>query len=173
LNRTLNFEQARACRRFWLCSNVRHVTLLSRTSRKHTFKSELSIKDIANPDGTFKPLPRVEVLPSYYDAKPDVVDAVVKLGVQGFVVHGLAPSGSIFRDQQPRLTELAKQGMPIVQTHATLPVTMLRCARPPFIGGDDLPSHKARILLQLAMKKTEQLTGSARRDKIQQLFNTH
>ena len=143
-------------------------------ARKHTFKSELSIKDIVNPDGTFKPLSRVEVLPSYYDAKPDVVDALVNLGVQGFVIHGLAPSGSIFRDQAPRLTELAKQGMPIVQTtrNAASYDAPVR-ARPPFIGGDDLPSHKARILLQLAMKKTEGLKGSARRDQIQQLFDTH
>ena len=98
----------------------------------------------------------------------------MNLGVQGFVIHGLAPSGSIFRDQAPRLTELAKQGMPIVQTtrNAASYDAPVR-ARPPFIGGDDLPSHKARILLQLAMKKTEGLKGSARRDQIQQLFDTH
>jgi len=71
------------------------VTYYREPSRKHTFKSELAIKDIVNPDGTFKPLPRVEVLPSYYD-KPDVIDALVKLGVQGFVIHSLAPNGSIF-----------------------------------------------------------------------------
>jgi L-asparaginase len=150
------------------------VTFYREPVRKHTFNSELSIKDIVNPDGTFQPVPRVEVLPSYYDAKPDVVDALVNLGVQGFVIHGLAPSGSVFRDQQARLTELAKQGMPIVQTtrNAASYDAPVR-ARPPFIGGDDLPSHKARILLQLAMKKTEQLKGSARLDKIQQLFSTH
>ena len=143
-------------------------------ARKHTFKSELSIKDIVNQDGTFEPLPRVEVLPSYYDAKPDVIDALVNLGVQGLVIHGLPPSGSTFRDQAPRLTELAEGGMPIVQTTRNAASYDARVrARPPFIGGDDLPSHKARILLHLAMKKTEHLTGTARRDKIQHLFNTH
>ena len=143
-------------------------------TRKHTFKSEFSIKELVNPDGSFKSLPRVEILPSYYDAKQDVIDSMVKLGVAGFVVEGLPPAGTIFIDQQSRLTELAKQGMPVVLTSRNAGSYDARTRpRPPFIGGDDLPAHKARILLQLTMKKTENLSGQQRSKEIQRLFNTH
>jgi L-asparaginase/Glu-tRNA(Gln) amidotransferase subunit D len=65
--------------------------------------------------------------------------------------------------------------MPIVQTHSNQVVYDGRVppSEPPFIGGDNLPSHKARILLQLAMVETEDLTGDERRNGIQRLFNTH
>lgn len=144
--------------------------------RKHTFTSEFSIMDLLNKDDTFKPLPRVEVLPSYYDAQVDVIDALVSLGVEGLVVQGPAPSGSAFPDQRPRLTELAENGMPIVQTSrnaGTYEGVGVQPRTGPIIGGDDLPSHKARILLQLAMDKTEGLSGDERLDEIERLFNTH
>jgi L-asparaginase/Glu-tRNA(Gln) amidotransferase subunit D len=144
-------------------------------TRKHTFTSEFSIKDLVNDDGTFKPLPRVEVLASFYDARPDMVEAFVSLGVEGIVIQGAAPSGGPFAAQRPALVELANSGMPIVQTSRNAGAYEVRVqpSDGPFIGGDNLPSHKARILLQLAMEKTEHLTGEDRRSEIQRLFNTH
>jgi L-asparaginase len=160
-------------------------------TRQHTFESEFSIRDLVinstdimnNTDiinstvnnVTFRQLPRVEVLPSYYGAQPDIVEALVSLGVEGIVIHGLAPSGGIFDDQEPRLEELAQAGTPVVQTSRNAGEYQVRVQpqEPPFIGGDDLPSHKARILLQLAMVETEDLSGDERRNEIQRLFNTH
>ena len=151
-------------------------------TRKHTSESEFSINDLVVSNGnnnddnaTFKELPRVEVLPSYYGAQEDVVDALVSLDVEGLVIHGLPPGGGIFDDQEPRLEELAEDGMPIVQTSRNAGAYEVRVqpSDGPFIGGDDLPSHKARILLQLAMEKTEDLDDDERRDEIQRLFNTH
>jgi L-asparaginase/Glu-tRNA(Gln) amidotransferase subunit D len=146
-------------------------------TRQHTFTSEFSINDLVVNDreGTFKPLPRVEVLASYYDAQPDVVDALVDLGVEGLVIQGPAPGGGAFDAQEPRLEELAEGGMPIVETSRNAGAYEVRVqpSDGPFIGGDDLPAHKARTLLMLAMEKTEHLSGEERRREIQRLFSTH
>jgi L-asparaginase len=157
-----------------------NVVYYREPTRQHTFESEFSIEDLINSTDinsnvTFTELPRVEVLPSFYSAQPDVVDALVSLGVEGIVIQGLAYTGSPFVDQEDRLMELAEGGMPIVQTHSNQVVYdgLVPPPDPPFIGGDNLPSHKARILLQLAMMETEDLSGDERRDEIQRLFNTH
>jgi L-asparaginase len=157
-----------------------NVVYYREPTRQHTFESEFSIEDLINSTDinnnvTFRELPRVEVLPSFYGAQPDVVDALVSLGVEGIVIQGLAFAGSPFEDQSTELEELAEAGMPIVQTHSNQVVYDGRVppSEPPFIGGDNLPSHKARILLQLAMVETEDLSGDERRNEIQRLFNTH
>lgn len=157
-----------------------NVVYYREPTRQHTFESEFSIEDLINSTDinsnvTFRDLPRIEVLPSFYSAQPDVVDALVSLGVEGIVIQGLAYTGSPFVDQEDRLMELAEGGMPIVQTHSNQVVYDGRVPPPdpPFIGGDNLPSHKARILLQLAMVETADLSGDERRDEIQRLFNTH
>lgn len=158
-------------------STLERIVYYREPTRQHTFKSEFSINDLVvnDRDGTFKPLPRVEVLASYYDAQPDVVDALVSLGVEGLVIQGPAPGGGAFDAQEPRLEELAEGGMPIVQTSRNAGAYEVRVqpSDGPFIGGDDLPSHKARTLLMLAMEKTEHLSGEARRSEIQRLFSTH
>jgi hypothetical protein len=41
------------------------------------------------------------------------------------------------------------------------------------VRGDNLPAHKARILLQLAMEKTSGLVGEKRIAEIRHLFDTH
>src|SRR5918997_950428 len=157
-----------------------NVVYYREPTRQHTFESEFSIEDLINSTDinsnvNFRELPRVEVLPSFYSAQSDVVDALVSLGVEGIVIQGLAYTGSPFVDQEDRLMELAEGGMPIVQTHSNQVMYDGRVPPPdpPFIGGDNLPSHKARILLQLAMVETEDLSGDERRDEIQRLFNTH
>jgi L-asparaginase len=156
-------------------NSVRSVEFYRSPTRRHTSTSDFSIKDLVNPDGTFKALPRVEVIQSAYGVKTDVIDALVKLGVEGLVVDGMPP-GRIFKDQQERLAELAKQGVPIVVTSVDAGAYNGSGVEPisgPLIGGDNLPAHKARILLQLAMQKTKDLTGEKRLNEIERLFQTH
>jgi L-asparaginase len=157
-----------------------NVVYYREPTRQHTFESEFSIEDLINSTDingnvTFRELPRVEVLPSFYGAQSDVVDALVSLDVEGIVVQGLASAGNPWEGQSTRLEELAEAGMPVVRTHSNQVVYDGRIppSEPPFIGGDNLPSHKARILLQLAMVETEDLSGDERRNEIQRLFNTH
>lgn len=145
-------------------------------TRKHTYRSAFSIMKFVNPDGSFKALPRVEILPSQYSAKPDMVDAMAAMGVKGIVLQGLAFTGTPFATQKPALDKLAESGMPVVRTHINQGVYDGRQVEPDsgfYIGGDNLPAHKARILLQLAMVYTEGLPWPQRRDAIQAYFSTH
>jgi L-asparaginase len=156
-------------------NSARDIGYYRSPTRRHTADSAFSIKDLVNPDGSFKPLPRVEVLPSYYGARTDVIDALVKLDVQGLVVEGLPP-GRIFKDQQARLAQLAAGGMPIVVTSVDAGAYDGSGVEPvsgPIVSGDNLPAHKARILLQLAMEKTQGLNGQERLDEIERIFDTH
>jgi L-asparaginase len=153
------------------------VTYYREPVRKGRARSEFSIKDLVNPDGSFKILPRVEVIASHYDARVDTIDAIVNLGVEGIVVTGLPPGGSAFGPQGARLDELAKKGMPVVHTtrNAVQFQNRVNPSRSITLEGDNLPWQKARILLQLALQKTKDrgLTGAARLDEIQRLIDTH
>jgi L-asparaginase len=150
-------------------------------TRQHTSTSEFSIKDLVNKDGSFKDLPRVEVLVSNWDSRVDMVDAFVALTdppVEGIVVQGMPPSGSIFVPfgQRDALRDLAAEGFPIVRVslnNAVYEGVGTQNLSNSVIGGDDLPSSKARILLTLAIQKTENLSGEDRLEEIQRLFNTH
>jgi L-asparaginase/Glu-tRNA(Gln) amidotransferase subunit D len=145
-------------------------------TRKHTYRSAFSITKFVNPDGSFRPLPRVEILPSHYSARADIVHAMVEMGVKGIVLQGLAFTGTPFTTQKAVLDQLAESGMPVVRTHINQGVYDGRQVEPGsgfYIGGDNLPAHKARILLQLAMVYTEGLPWPERRDAIQAYFSTH
>ena len=153
------------------------VTYYRQPTKKARANSEFNISQFVTPEGTFRNLPRVEVIAGHYDAQPDVVDAILKLGVQGFVVTGLPPGGSAFGPQSDRLQALAMEGMPIVHTsrnsaqyqNRVNPSSSIR------MEGDNLPWQKLRILMQLAMQKTadKKLTGTERLKELQRLIDSH
>jgi L-asparaginase len=153
------------------------VTYYRAPVRKGRATSEFSIRDLVTPDGSFEPLPRVEVLAGHYGGQVDVIDAFMKLGVQGLVITGLPPTGRSADAQAARLQELETQGIPIVHSSRNAaqfqnrvgPSTNLR------IEGDNLPWQTARVILQLAMHKTAKqgLTGAARLAEIQRLIYAH
>lgn len=153
------------------------VVYYRQPTKKARASSDFNISKLVAADGSFLPLPRVEVLSSHYDARVDVIDAVVKLGAEGFVVSGLPPGGSAFGPQSERLESLAKEGMPIVHSsrNSAQYQNRVRTNSNLRIEGDNLPWQKARILLQLAMQKTaaDKLTGAARIAAIQRIFETH
>lgn len=153
------------------------VTYYRSTVKKARATSEFSIKHLVLPDGSFKPLPRVEVLAGHYDGRADVIDAFLKLGAEGLVIAGMPPMGQVPTAQATRLTELAAAGMPIVSTsrNAALFQNRTYTSSNNRVEGGNLPWQKARILLQLAMRKTaeEGLSGDARLAEIQRLFETH
>jgi len=144
-------------------------------TRQHTDTSEFSIDELTNDDDTFKDLPRVEVLVTGYGSQPDLIDAYIDLEVEGIVLQGMAPSGIFPGTIRSALNDLANAGFPIVQVsrNANEYNGVGVSGSGAMIKGDDLPQNKARILLQLAMEKTEGLSGQDRIDEIQRLFNTH
>jgi L-asparaginase len=151
------------------------VTYYREPTRKARSRSEFNIKALTRADGSFAPLPRVEVLPSHYDARVDVIDALIRLGAQGLVVTGLPPGGSAFGAQADRLDALAREGFPVMHTSRNAAQYEGRVGVSPSLRleGDNLTWQKARILLQLAMHKTQNMSGSARLAEIQRLINTH
>lgn len=137
------------------------VTFYRSPARRHTGNSEFDIDTITD-------LPKVEVISAYYDADPGLIDAAVHLGVKGIVVNGLTARGTPHAVQRGALEKLAKEGMPIVCTaRGGVNNRVTTRTGDTFISGDNLPAHKARILLQLALTRTSDL-----RD-IQRMFNEY
>jgi L-asparaginase len=131
-------------------------------TRKHTANSEFSLDLVTNG------LPKVEVVSVYYDADPALIEAVAKLGVKGIVLSGFTQHGRPTPEQSKVLETLAAKGLPIVRTargggNNLIPPS----ANDYFIEGDNLPAYKARILLQLALTKTNDPK------EIQRIFNEY
>ncbi len=113
----------------------------------------------ARPDGRFAdvdfaPLPRVDILPGYAGAPPDLIDASVAGGARGLVL-ALAGHGSVPASWLPALRRARNDGVAIVRAS--------RCAGPVIrnANADDdgegwltagsLPPPKARIALMLSL----------------------
>ncbi|MGH7826159.1 MAG: asparaginase [Candidatus Binatia bacterium] len=115
--------------------------------RRHTTNSEFDIRDIGS-------LPRVDIVSAYVGADDSAAQACVAAGAKGLVVQGYAYNGRPSYDQQEGLKKLAASGVPIVLTNrggqGRIPVDW----EDPYIQGDSLVAHKARILLMLGLTKT-------------------
>ena len=130
-------------------------------TRRHTRRSEFDVNSITT-------LPKVEVIYTYFDADPALIQAAVDAGAKGIVVNGFTTGGSPYTTQQPALEALADKGMPIVLTarggmNNRIPLN----PEDKFISGDNFVAHKARILLQLALTKTSDPK------EIQRIFNEY
>jgi L-asparaginase len=125
------------------------VTFYRAPTRRHTFNSEFDVNAITS-------LPKVEVINAYYDADPGMISAAGELGVDGIVLNGMTNRGSPHDIQKPALRELTAKGIPVVRTaRGGLNNRVTIEAKDEFISGDNLPAHKARILLQVALTKTK------------------
>lgn len=115
--------------------------------RRHTMGSEFDIREI---DG----FPRVDVLASYVGADDAPARACVEAGARGLVVNGYAFSGRPAADQAEGLERIAAAGIPIVLVSRGGGGRIPSDYDDPFIRGDTLIAHKARILLMLGLTKT-------------------
>ena len=115
----------------------------SPTSR-HTFNSELHLDGVTQADE----LPRVDIVYTYADAGPELVEAAIAAGAEGIVVAGF-PTGSPTPAIGTALEHAEASGVAIVMSH--------RGGRGrvetdrPFVSADNLTPQKARILLMLAL----------------------
>jgi L-asparaginase len=137
------------------------VTFYRAPARRHTLESEFDIDNIVA-------LPKVEIIYVYYDADPGMITAAASLGVKGIVLNGLTSLGTAHEVQKPVLEDLVRNGIPVVRT-ARGGINNRVTVRPKdtFLGGDNLPAHKARILLQLALTKTNDFK------EIQRIFDQY
>lgn len=105
-------------------------------------------------------LPRVDVVLSYVDADAAMIDAVVAAGARGIVVAGTG-AGRPTPPQVDALARAAKRGMVICFGHRTgsgrVPSTAWQRSTGA-VTSDNLQPWKARVLLSLALTRTQDPT---------------
>jgi L-asparaginase len=101
-------------------------------------------------------LPRVDITYTYAGADGTAARAFVAAGARGIVSAGFAP-GFVTPDEAEALSEAVAKGVVVVQSSRagsgrTFPTTRVREAG--FLSADNLNPQKARILLALALTRT-------------------
>ncbi|HUR71079.1 MAG TPA: asparaginase [Candidatus Limnocylindrales bacterium] len=124
------------------------VSFYATPTRRHTFHSEFDIRDIGE-------LPRVDVIAAYVGGDDAAAQACVAAGARGLVISGYAYNGRPSADQLGGVEKIAASGIPVVLAsrggQGRIPVDW----NDPFIQGDSLIPHKARILLMLGLTRTK------------------
>ena len=119
--------------------------------KRHTIRSEFDVSHIGD-------LPRVDLLLFYQGATPDLLRAAIDLGARGLVV-AVAGADTSAGTMSEGLSYAARRRVPIVLSTRTgagriaSPIGDLSTAE--YIAGEDLPPLKARILLALALTRTQ------------------
>jgi L-asparaginase len=126
---------------------IDQVSFYRAPMRRHTHRSEFDIRRIAR-------LPRVDVIAAYVGADAAAARAFTDAGAQGLVVHGYAFNGNPAIDQREELKRIAASGIPVVVSSRGGAGRVPSDSDNPFVTGDTLPAHKARILLMLGLTKT-------------------
>lgn len=132
------------------------------STRRHTKDSEFDVREL-------KSLPRVDLVVSYAGADGLLINAARAGGARGIVSAGFAP-GFGSPAETEALGRAVEAGLVVVQSaraHSGRVDLQRRIERAGFIAADNLPAHKARILLMLALNTTSS------REAIQELFWSH
>lgn len=127
------------------------IFLHSHTSRPHTTASIFRVDKL-------KTLPKVDILYSYSnDGSAVAAEALFNAGAKGIVVAG-SGAGNIHKNHRDKLKELTQKGLIVVQssrTGAGIVKVNEKDNELGFIGAGDLNPQKARVLLMLALTKTQ------------------
>lgn len=127
------------------------VTFYRSPLKKHTSATPFDVRNLQS-------LPRVEIIYSSVDADGFLIEAAAEKGkAEGLVIAGF-PTGSPTPAMDKTIKKVAAQGIPIVMTHrGGMGRVRVNHERPYYIWGDNLTPQKARILLMLALSKTQNL----------------
>jgi L-asparaginase len=151
------------------------VVFFSQITQRHNERSEFDVTRITE-------LPRVDVIMVYQDAPGDLIKAAVDNGAKG-IVMAVAGAGATSGTQNEGLTYAASKGVFIVTSTRTgsgriapprtdmtgnfRPSPEQQRRRQFTIAGEDHIPVKARVLLMLALTKTNN------RDEIQRIFSEY
>jgi L-asparaginase len=139
------------------------VVFYTEPLRRHTFKSEFNIATLP------EKLPEVEILYAYTESPGYLVDALVEKGVKGIVIDGTG-AGSPGGGQSEALKRAQAKGVVVVASARTRGGRVQdtpRRAEAKIVPGDNLQPEKARMLLQMALTKTQDL------GEIKRIFNEY
>ena len=126
------------------------VVFYRNPSRTHTAESEFDVTDLEE-------LPRVDIAYAYAGADGLVINALADAGVKGIVAAGLG-GGSSSPEFMAALKGARERGIPVVIATHTGNGRVMRTRRfveDGYIAADNLAPKKARILLMLALTKTD------------------
>lgn len=119
--------------------------------KRHTTQSVFDVRGM-------KSLPKVGIVYSYADIDADVMNPFLTNGYQGIVHAGLG-NGNYHKNLFPSLLEARKKGIIVVRSSRTPtgPTTLdneVDDAAYQFVASQELNPQKARVLLMLALTKT-------------------
>lgn len=133
--------------------NTGKAFFFSPNAARHTTRSEFSLDGL-----TVASLPRVEIIYSYANLGGELIDALVEQGVKGIILNGVG-DGNTTDAALSALENAAKKGVAVVRCSRTGAGVVDRNVevnddKLGFIAGMELNAQKARILLMLALSKT-------------------
>jgi L-asparaginase type II len=120
-------------------------------TRRHTIASEFSLDEIDSAED----LPQVEILYSYVDASPTMIDALVTDGVDGLVVAAFA-TGSAHAGQRPPLAAAMDQGVKVaIANRGSNGRFTVEDGDYYDLSADNLAPQKALILMMMGLTVTD------------------
>ena len=131
--------------------------------RKHTYQTEFDVDGLSD-------LPKVYIVYAYEGADDLVVRALIDAKAPGIVIAGMGAGGAGGQVQQEALMEASRQGSIVLSSTRAGSGRVIRTSRhreAGWVAADNLSPHKARILLQLALTKTNDP------EEIQRMFDTY
>ncbi len=131
--------------------------------RKHTYQTEFDVDGLSD-------LPKVYVVYAYEGADDLLVRTLIDAKAPGIVIAGMGAGGAGGQVQQEALLEASRQGSIVVSSTRAGSGRVIRTSRhreAGWVAADNLSPHKARILLQLALTKTNDP------EEIQRMFDTY
>ncbi|PUD43910.1 L-asparaginase 2 [Helicobacter pylori] len=130
--------------------------------RKHTMESEFSLSQLKTP------LPKVDIIYTHAGMTPDLFQASLNSHAKGVVIAGVG-NGNVSAGFLKAMQEAGQMGVVIVRSSrvGSGEVTSGEIDDKAFITSDNLNPQKARVLLQLALTKTND------KEKIQEMFEEY
>ena len=142
------------------------VAFYREPTRRHTARSEFDLTGVTA-------FPRVDIVYSYVEPNPVLIEALIEDGVDGIVLAGTG-AGIVSRRERAalgRVTELPVGARPIIvrsnRTGSGRVVPLPAYDELGMVAGDTLNPQKARILLMLALTKTRSV------DEIRRMFREY
>ncbi|MFU0842535.1 MAG: L-asparaginase [Burkholderia sp.] len=135
-----------------------HIEFIARTDKLHTMDTPFTVSNLETYMAEYGELPRVDIIYSHVDDDGVLVKAALRAGAQGIVYAGTG-NGSVPEAVEPALNDAALLGTAVVRatrTGAGMTVEGLeRWQKAGFIPAGTLSPQKARVLLQLALTRTQ------------------
>ncbi|GAA8323341.1 type II asparaginase [Helicobacter pylori] len=130
--------------------------------RKHTTESEFSLSQLKTP------LPKVDIIYTHVGMTPDLFQASLNSHAKGIVIAGVG-NGNVSAGFLKAMQEASQMGVVIVRSSrvGSGEITSGEIDDRAFITSDNLNPQKARVLLQLALTKTNN------KAKIQEMFEEY